>query len=510
MGKDGVELMRTKKALVNSLADLAYEVVAVLCGFILPKLILSQLGSSYNGITSSISQFVSCIALLKSGIGGVTRASLYKPLANGDSVQVSRVVVATEKFMRRIALLFSAFLILFACIYPYFVSDEFEWFFSFSLVLIIGASTVIQYYFGMTYQMLLQADQKHYVYSIAQIVATLLNTVVAAILIRLNNSIHIVKLGSTVVYILIPVALNLYVSRHYEIDKKVEPDNSALSQRWDAFALQLANFVNNNTDLVILTVFTNVKTISVYTVYHLVLNGLQKLIPKMAGGVEAALGNILAKNENEKLKLGFSALEYVILLVSTVIYTCVFVLILPFVRLYTSDVSDVNYIVPSFAFVASLASFFYCVRTPYQYIVQAAGHFRQTRNGSFVEAGLNIVLSIVLVAQIGITGVAVGTLVAMLFRTVQYASYSYKYILKIPFIIWIKKYIVSAIASVIVVFVCAKLHVSEVNTAVDWCVAGIVTVGMITLVMGIITAVFYRAEFSFIITAIRKLGHKKN
>ena len=67
---------------MNMMASIGYEMVAVICGLILPRLILSTFGSSYNGITSSITQFLSCVTLLRAGIGGVTRASLYKPLAD--------------------------------------------------------------------------------------------------------------------------------------------------------------------------------------------------------------------------------------------------------------------------------------------------------------------------------------------------------------------------------------------------------------------------------------------
>ena len=78
--------MRSKKALINTVSGLAYEVVAVICGLMLPYLIINNedYGSAVNGITQAIAQFLSCIALMKAGIGGVTRAALYKALAKND------------------------------------------------------------------------------------------------------------------------------------------------------------------------------------------------------------------------------------------------------------------------------------------------------------------------------------------------------------------------------------------------------------------------------------------
>ena len=101
---------------MNMMASIGYEMVAVICGLILPRLILSTFGSSYNGITSSITQFLSCVTLLRAGIGGVTRASLYKPLADNDMESVSAIINATSKFMQRVALIFAGMIIVFACI----------------------------------------------------------------------------------------------------------------------------------------------------------------------------------------------------------------------------------------------------------------------------------------------------------------------------------------------------------------------------------------------------------
>ena len=85
---------RSKKALRNTFFQLLLEVVTAICGLILPRLILSRFGSAYNGITQSITQFISCVALLKSGIGSVTRAALYKPLAANDSEGISAIILS--------------------------------------------------------------------------------------------------------------------------------------------------------------------------------------------------------------------------------------------------------------------------------------------------------------------------------------------------------------------------------------------------------------------------------
>lgn len=62
--------------------------------------------------------------------------------------------------MKKVALIYVGALIVFACVYPFLVRNSFSWIFSATLVLIIGSSTFVDNYFGIAYQMLLQADQK--------------------------------------------------------------------------------------------------------------------------------------------------------------------------------------------------------------------------------------------------------------------------------------------------------------------------------------------------------------
>ena len=103
-----------KKILNNILASLILEIVSVVCSFILPRMIISEFGSEYNGIVASVTQFLSVVTLLRSGVGGVTKAALYKPLVENNVHKISAIIKATEHFMRKIAYVFVAFLVLMA------------------------------------------------------------------------------------------------------------------------------------------------------------------------------------------------------------------------------------------------------------------------------------------------------------------------------------------------------------------------------------------------------------
>lgn len=500
---------RKKKAALNTGVALLYEFVSIICGFILPRLILKHFGSSYNGLTSSIVQIISYVALLQSGIGGVTRAALYKPLAEKDNRAISGIVNATSLFMKKIAGIFALGLLTYSVLGPFLVSDEFEWVFTFSLILIIGISTFAQYYFSLALKMLLKADQREYISMLINICTIILNTIIATIIMNFGYGIRAVKLGSAAVYLLIPILTSAYVKQMYNIDKHIPPDNSAISQRWDSFAHQLANFIHGNTDIIILTFFTNMLEVSVYTVYYLIIHGVRKGIVALTTGIEAAFGNMIAKNEKDTLSNSFELFECIMFGITTLVMTVSAVLCLPFIKIYTSEISDVNYIRPLFCYVAIAGEFFYCVRIPYESVVRAAGHYKQTRNGALMEPIINIVFSIILVIQFGIVGVAIGTLIAMTFRTLQYMIYTARNIIPRSVKQSLKQWIVSILAFIGSFSTCSYIVpeiISDYGSWVLWAIICVLVAGMFEVVLNV---VFNRQQIKSILQITKALVRRK-
>lgn len=488
--------MRGRKALINTAVNLFEELVAVICGFILPRLILTAFGSRYNGLTTSITQFLSCAVLLRSGIGGATRAALYKPIAENNNEELSAIVKATDIFMKKIGLILGGSIIAFAAIYPFFVKNEFEWFFTFSLFVIIGASTFAESFFGITYLIVLQADQRVWVSSLLKSICYVANTIICAVLIYAGATIHIVKLGSATVYVLYPIILGAYVRRKYRIKKNVKPNMLAISQRWDSFWHQIATFVMNNTDVMVLTVFTNMLEVSVYSIYNMVISSLKRLIGSVSSGIEAAFGNMIAKKEDEILAHNLSVFEFMIFSLATVVYTTAALLILSFVSIYTRGVNDVNYIRPAFAYIILFAQFFNAIRLPYQLVVQAAGHYKATKKGAIVEPIINIVLSIALVIKFGLVGVAVGTLAATIFRTVQYSLYMSSNLVKRSWFITPSRCIIAFVETGLAVLLVYFLNLSEPGTYLEWLLNAVVIFAIVCAIVSGLGFVFFRKDMT--------------
>lgn len=496
--------------MINTVSGLAYEAVAVICGLILPKLIIDGFGGPTNGVTQAIVQFLSCIALMKAGVGGVTRAALYKALAKNDIEKISAIVKATSNFMKKIAIIFLGLMVLFAIGFGIYMKDfvdennQLDFWYTASLVVIISIGTFGEYFFGFTYEMLLNADQRQCVFSIIRMFTTILNTVVAVILINSGNGIHWVKLGSALVFLINPIAINLYAKHKYKLLKNVEPDKSALKQRWDALGHEVANFVNTNTDIMVLTVcLGDMAIVSVYTTYNMIILGMRKLINTFINGFGAAFGNMYARKEFELMEKNFRIYELIVFSLVSVFYSVMTVMFVSFAMLYAEhDAAKQTFLYnqPVFAMVITLAGAFSCIRIPYQNIVTVAGHFKQTRNGAFLEAILNIVISVACVFIFGLVGVAIGTLCANLFRTIQYVLYMSKNVLKrkiTPFIGHTIVFLGILVLTNIISRFCFNVKVDNVTSWILAAVGTTVVACVLTLAGDII---FYNDDFKRLIS----------
>ena len=421
--------MRTKKAMLNIATSMTYQIVSIICGLIAPRLILVAYGSTYNGVIESATQFLNIISILNIGIAGSTRVAFYKTLAYEDQLGTSRIYKSNKLYMRKVALAVIAYTIILMVIYPLISHNDLANWECSALVGIIGIRIFAEYFFGISNRTLLDADQAGYICYTLNIFTNIFNTILTVLLIYMNCSIFIVKLGSSTVFLLTPAIMNIYVQKKYNLIRDCKPDDSAINNRKAVAFHSIANIVHDRTDLFVLTLFLDAKIISVYTVYYLIVGKIKSITQVFTNGMEAAFGNMWIKNETELLNKNFHTFEYALFAFTSIVFSCVGILLLPFIELYTTGIQDVNYISLSLAILITVAEGLFCIRQPYLILVQAAGKYEETKMGAMYEAIINMSLSFLLVNFIGINGVIIGTLVANLIRTSQYMAFTSKQIL---------------------------------------------------------------------------------
>lgn len=499
--------MKKGYTLINTISSILLQIITIISGFIIPRLLLEKFGSEVNGLISSLNQFLNYIALVEGGLGAVILANLYKPLVEKDNKKISAVVMTTQRLYQKLSVVFLVYTIILGIIYPFIVENNFSIDYIFSLTLILSINMFIQYCFSITWRTLLKADKKVYYVSFVQILVIILNIIGVIIAINLIPNVHIVKLITAIVYLLQPILFNCYVKKHYKIDKKAKTDKQSIQQRWSGFGINIAAFIHNNTDMVVLSIFSNLKNVSIYSVYYLVTTGLKNIITSISGGIVPTIGHIYAIGEREKLNKAFDSYEFVIFYTTFILFTVGGILITPFVILYTKGINDANYNRPLFGIFMILSEMVFCLREPYVNMAYSANKFKEISKYAYVEAILNIFLSVVLVFKFGLDGVAIATFISMLYRTICQIIYLKKNILQRRIKITVKKIVVFLVAAIIIIILSNLFLTLGELSITSWIMYTIKNTILAIIIFTIFSYVFFKEQ---IMQFIKKLKIMKN
>lgn len=494
-----------KQTQANIAVAVLYQLIAAGCSLILPRYILLYFGSDVNGMLQSISQLLTYTMIMEFGIGGLITASFYKPLADDDPEAVSDIFNNAKKFFNKISFAYVGLAVLLAVGAKAVIKTDFDFWYVCSMVIILGANYYFTYYFALAHRLLLRADQKIRIIQGVQSITLVLNAIVCVTAIKLGAGIHTVKAISALVFLINPVVFRIYVKKHYSISTSIYDKDRVLPRKRDGMVHHIAFFIHMNTDIVLLSIFSGTKEVSVYSVYNSVIYAIESFFTTISDSVSAALGNLIAKEKKDTLRTFFESYQTVNTAAATFVCIAEAILIIPFVNVYTKGITDVNYIRPAFAYIMIAAQWFYCVRTPYNNIINAAGHYRETKRGAYIEVILNMSISIIAVRRFGMTGVALGTLAAMATRTVYMAWYLSKNILHRKLKLFVKDMLLNIGLGLILIYILSNIITISFDNLLLWAVYAAV----ISIIIMFAVIVFNLVINRTIIVAIIKILKKK-
>lgn len=493
----------------NMTLSVIARVVTLITGLIVQREILLAYGSSFNGLTSSITQVMSYLVLLEAGLGTASIQALYSPLANDDWGKISGIVSATDKEYKKISAVFTTSLLFISLVLPFVVADEVPFKIASLLTFITGGSYVLSYIVGGKYKAVLNADRKIYILYLLDIITISLSCVGRIIALRAGFSIVVVQAINLATVGIKNIGYVLYVRKKYNlINYKSKPDMLAIGKRWSVLIHNIAGIVVNHTDVLILTLFANLKLVSIYSVYNMVFGQLSTAIQAtFMQAPQANFGRLYNEKEEDRFFLFYRNYEYGFSLLLFFLTTVSLIMILPFVRVYTAGVTDINYIDLMLPILFALILLMNQIRSPAIILINIAGTFKETQRGAIIEAVINLSVSLVLFffTNLGVRGLLIGTVCSYAYRTVDVIVFSYTNILKKSIVDFTKVVLVNfTTMSILFVlfYICFPIRVENF---IQWIVWAII-MSIITLLAFMISNMFLcRNEFSAIINNIKEM-----
>ncbi|OME82136.1 hypothetical protein BK120_15810 [Paenibacillus sp. FSL A5-0031] len=413
--------MRTKKAILNTFASFILQIVTFIIGLIIPVLIIDTYGSSLNGLRASIAQFIGYLYIIEMGLGGALTFALYQPIVENNILKINSILSAAKKSYYETGVYFSVLVVSMMIIYPLFVvSDDINRYEVMLLILALGVPNVINLFTISKYNVLITASQYNYVISFTRIIYLCINTVIILVLVKLNLNISLVYLFSTVASLFQMLIIKLYTKSKYKyIDLNVKPDNSAISKRYDVLLHQISAMVVFGSPVILLTLICTLEDVSVYSIYSMIFWGINMIVGVFNSGFTAGFGQIIAQKDHIKLKKTYSQYEFAFYNIITFVYSCVLILGIPFIEIYTKNITDVNYVDPLILYLFIIIGILNNWKLPQSTIINAAGHYKETRNRAILEAVITLVASTILVIYFGLIGALIGSIIGLVYRSID-------------------------------------------------------------------------------------------
>ena len=392
------------------------------------KVVLLSYGSEVNGLLASVNQIYTYIALLEAGIGTATITALYAPFAKKDNDEINKVYSASVLYYRSILKWYILCVVAVSFLWPFVLDSSIGYWTIFGVIFVQGISNALTFYYISATTNYLVAGGKNYINVYIHMGITVLTYLAKAAVSLLGGNVLLVSVALLLINGLKCLFYYIYKKKKCRnLNFVVKADKSVLKQRNSFLVHEIVGVIFSSTDLVLISIFCDLKIASVYAVYSMVTSAVSSIIGQVFNGTKYILGDAYQKENYQKIHDSFNTIYITVVFA---LYTVVYMLFKPFIDVYTSGIDDVNYSIRFLPVLFVLIQLLSSCRNVDTVLIKNALHSKQTINRAVIEAVINLGTSIVLLNFIGIHGVLIGTVAALLYRTNDMIIYANKRILK--------------------------------------------------------------------------------
>lgn len=485
-----------KRGIKNTIYGLIGQLITICLGVVVPRLVLVSFGSEVNGLLNSITQVYAYFALIEAGIGATTLQALYAPVAKADKDKINGILSATNKYYKKVSCIYFFAVLLFAIFYPLTVKSSLPYLWVFLIITLNGLGSVINFWVQGKYVIFLNAIGKNYININLGTISSILTSTSKIVLLLSGCDVLTLQFVYFTISLLKMIYIYIYIKRSYPwINVNEKPQYEALEQKRYVLVHQISFLIFNNTDILFITYFFGLKYVSVYSMYLMLFSMLNNICNQLNNGFSFRLGQIYNTSKEKYTEL-HDIFEVYYLTGVFFMYTMAFLFVIPFLRLYTAGISDINYLDIKFAALFYITNLLSNGRNTSIMVINFAGHFKGTVKQTVLESTINVVCSLIFMRLCGVYGVLMGTIAALLYRTIDMIFYSNKILLKRTPLNTIKRWMFNFLVSIIIILICLRCRLEILNYATLFTSAAsfAIVIGLIYFILNSVMEykVFYR------------------
>lgn len=436
---------RTENVAKNVVLSTIFQLVAYILGFVGRTIFIKILGKEYLGLNGLFTNILTLLSFAELGIGSAIVYSMYKPLAIKDNTKLKQLINFYKKAYFYIGLIVVIGALAFAPFLDFFIKDAPDIKENLVVIYLLFAfNTAISYFFSYKTS-ILSADQKNYLIVVYTKTFKIIAIFVQIVVLYLTHNYYLYLIIELVATLITNILLYIKSNKLYpelrdtgDLTLPKEEKDSILTNIKSLVIYKVGGVALNGTDNLIISKYLGLVVGGVYSNYQLLVNAVTEIVGQVTNSFTASIGNLNSISSVEKKEEVFYKILYFTYLLFGVCSISLLIVL--------SDVVDIwlgkDFLLDFFT-VSMIVGHFYVNGVQYASFSyrNTLGLFRQAKLGPLLATIINIVLSIVLAKKIGLGGVFLATIVA---RFLSYGIIDpivvYKTEFKKSVLIYYKKY----------------------------------------------------------------------
>ena len=408
--------MRTRYSIINMLFNIGGQFLTMLLSFINRMVFIRCLSAEYLGVNGLFTDVLSILNFAELGIGTAMVFSMYEPAARDDEQKLARLMNLYKWMYRAVAVSVLLFGLVLLPFLPYLIKggEGIEHITLIYMIYVLGsASSYLLSYKNSIYQ----AYQKGYICAGWSMACECIKTVSQITVLLLTRNFILYLAVQQAIQFLPNIMVSRMVDKEFPYLKEChelperEERNGILKNIGAMSMHKLSTIIVRNTDSLLMSSFIGLATVGLYSNYRLVINALNNLMGKFAVAFSGSIGNFAVMENSDRLYKIYKEMDFMFFVMSAYLTGGLMMLFNPFITLlfggrYCFSMTTVMVIVAEFYITR--------MRQTNLLFREAMGLFWNDRYKAVVESIINLVASLILVRQYGVTGIIWGTIISTL------------------------------------------------------------------------------------------------
>lgn len=508
-----MKINRTRNATRNIIFGVILKAYQIIVPFFMRTAMIYLMGVQYLGLNSLFTSVLQVLNLAELGVGSAMVYSMYKPIAEDDNVTICALMKLYQTYYRAIGLVIAVVGCILTPFIPKLISGDVPSDLNiYALYLLNLGATVLSYWLYAYKNSILQAHQRTDVVSKVTLATSTIQYALQLFVLWVfkNYYLYVVIMLATQALTNIVTAIaadKLYP--HFKPKGCVNPEEKKkINKRIrDLFTSKIGSIIYDSADTIVISSFLGLTILAVYQNYFYILNAITGLIAVVFSACTAGIGNSIVIETKEKNYKDLKVFTFIICWMAGICAVCLLCLYQPFMELWVG-----KELLLSFSAVVCFVVYFFVrqLNSLFNTYKDASGMWHEDRFRPLVAALTNLILNLILVQFIGIYGILISTVVAILcvgmpwllhnlFTVLFEKKYLFSYLIDLFYYCGIV-----FISCMVSYYICSKF---ESGLIVTFIIRGIVCVVLSNLIYFL--AYRKKVEFNYSLLLVNKMTRGK-